>query len=184
MCKRLKMMRKRYTTVIVLTPYQDKSFQIVSNCHSNVLSVYPSFPILQFFRHTLRFGAEELVYFQNQYRLSRQDPDRVLQCRRYKEEQRKAATSLLILLIVARAVAVTFQSSMDVDMAHLRATRNGVYSSLFRAKASGGHSKAGETRDAQFMLKFVGFALISVTPARPGVCKCPPPQLPVSQSPF
>ena len=61
---------------------------------------------------------------------------------------------------------------------------NGVYSSLFRAKASGGHSKARETRDAQFMQKFVGFALIGVTPARSRVCKCPPPQIPVSQSPF
>ena len=30
---------------------------------------------------------------------------------------------------------------------------NGVYSSLFRAKASGGHSKARETRDAQFLQK-------------------------------
>ena len=59
-----------------------------------------------------------------------------------------------------------------------------LYSSLFRAKASGGHSKAQETRDAQFMQKFVGFALIGVTPARPRVCKCPLPQIPVSQSPF
>ena len=32
------------------------------------------------FRHALGFSAEELVYFQNQYRLSRQDPDRILQC--------------------------------------------------------------------------------------------------------
>ena len=58
--------------------------------------------------------------------------------------------------------------------------RNGVYSSLFCVKGSGGHSKARETRDAQFMQKFVGFALIGVTPARPQVCKCPPPQIPVS----
>ena len=32
-----------------------------------------------------------------------------------------------------------------------RQRTNGVYSSLFRAQASGGHSKARETRDAQFM---------------------------------
>ena len=61
---------------------------------------------------------------------------------------------------------------------------NGVYSSSFRAKASGGHSKARETRDAQFLQKFTRFALITVTLARPRVCKCPPPQIPVSQSPF
>ena len=61
---------------------------------------------------------------------------------------------------------------------------NGVYSSLFRAKASGGHSKARETRDAQFLQKFTWFALIAVTSARPRVCKCPPPRIPVSQSPF
>ena len=51
---------------------------------------------------------------------------------------------------------------------------NGVYSSLFRAKASGGHSKARETRDAQFLQKVTRFALISVGPARPRPCKCPP----------
>ena len=61
---------------------------------------------------------------------------------------------------------------------------NGVYSSLFRAKASGGHSKTRETRDAQFLQKFTRFALIAVTSARPRVCKCPPPRIPVSQSPF
>ena len=54
-------------------------------------------------------------------------------------------------------------------------TCNGVYSSLFHAKESGGHSKARETRDAQFLQKFTRFALISVTPTRPRVCKCPPP---------
>ena len=61
---------------------------------------------------------------------------------------------------------------------------NGVYSSLFRAKASGEHSKARETRDAQFLQKVTRFALIGVGPARPRPCKCPPPQIPVSQSPF
>ena len=61
---------------------------------------------------------------------------------------------------------------------------NGVYSSLFHAKASGGHSKTRETRDAQFLRKFTRFALIAVTSARPRACKCPPPQIPVSQSPF
>ena len=61
---------------------------------------------------------------------------------------------------------------------------NGVYSSLFRAKASGGHSKARETRDAQFLQKFTRFALIAVTSNRPRVCKCPPPRVPVSQSTF
>ena len=61
---------------------------------------------------------------------------------------------------------------------------NGVYSSLFRAKASGGHSKARETRDAQFLQKVTRFALIGVGPARPRPCRCPPPQIPVSQSPF
>ena len=55
------------------------------------------------FRHALGFRAEELVYFQNQYRLSRQDPDRMLQMR-HKEEQRRAAACLLILLIVAQAL--------------------------------------------------------------------------------
>ena len=61
---------------------------------------------------------------------------------------------------------------------------NGVYSSLFRGKASGGHSKARETRDAQFLQKVAWFALIGAGPARPRPCKCPPPQIPVSQSPF
>ena len=61
---------------------------------------------------------------------------------------------------------------------------NGAYSSLFRAKASGGHSKARETRDAQLLQKVTRFALIGVGPARPRVCECPPPQIPVSQSPF
>ena len=61
---------------------------------------------------------------------------------------------------------------------------NGVYSSLFRGKASGGHSKARETRDAQFLQKVTRFALIGVGPARPRPCKCPPLQIPVSQSPF
>ena len=32
---------------------------------------------------------------------------------------------------------------------HVKFFKNGVYSSLFRAQASGGHSKARETRDAQ-----------------------------------
>ena len=61
---------------------------------------------------------------------------------------------------------------------------NGVYSSLFRAKASGGHSKARETRDAQFLQKFTRFALIGRGPAQPRVCKCPPLRIPLSQSPF
>ena len=56
-----------------------------------------------------------------------------------------------------------------------RILHNGVYSSLFRAKASGGHSKARETRDAQFLQKVTRFALIGVGPARPRPCKCPPP---------
>ena len=50
---------------------------------------------------------------------------------------------------------------------------NGVYSS-FRAKASGGQSKARETRDAQFLQKCTRFALIAVTSTRLRVCKCPP----------
>ena len=45
--------------------------------------------------------------------------------------------------------------------------RNGVYSSLFRTKASGGHSKARETRDAQFMQKFVGFTLEALASPAP-----------------
>ena len=61
---------------------------------------------------------------------------------------------------------------------------NGVYSSLFRTKASGGHWKAWETWDAQFLQKVTRFALIDVGAARPRVCKCPPSQIPVSQSPF
>ena len=62
---------------------------------------------------------------------------------------------------------------------------NGVYSSLFRAKASGGHSKARETRDAQFLQKITRFALIGRGLARPRrVCKCPPLRIPLSQSPF
>ena len=65
-----------------------------------------------------------------------------------------------------------------------RDTANGVYSSLFRGKASGGHSKARQTRDGQVLQKFARFALIAVTSARARVCKCPPPQIPVSQSPF
>ena len=63
-------------------------------------------------------------------------------------------------------------------------SNNGVYSSLCRAKASGGHSKARETRNAQFLQKFTRFALIGRGPARPRVCKCPPPRIPLSQSPF
>ena len=55
----------------------------------------------------------------------------------------------------------------------LRETSNGVYSSLFRTKASGGHSKARETRDAQFLQKFTRFALIGVSPA-----SAPPPPPP------
>ena len=61
---------------------------------------------------------------------------------------------------------------------------NGVYSFLFRAKASGGHSKARETRDAQFLQKFTRFALIGRGPARPRVCKCPLLRIPLSQSPI
>ena len=61
---------------------------------------------------------------------------------------------------------------------------NGVYSSLFRAKASGGHSKARETRDAPFLQKFTRFSLIGCGPAWPRVCKCPPPRIPLGQSPF
>ena len=79
------------------------------------------------------------------------------------------------------------QSSV-VDTEESRHNHNertyGIYSSLFRAKASGGHSKAREIRDAQFLQKFTRFALIVVTLARPRVCKCPPPQIPVSKSPF
>ena len=84
-------------------------------------------------------------------------------------------------------VEAVFIAAMKPELCCLKVEKkegNGVYSSLFRAKASGGHSKARETRDGQFMHKFVGFALIGVTPARPRVCKCPPPQIPVSQSPF
>ena len=66
----------------------------------------------------------------------------------------------------------------------LRFSTNGVYSSLFRAQASGGHSKARETRDAQFMQKFTLFSLVGFGPAQPRVCECPPPQIPLSQSPF
>ena len=62
--------------------------------------------------------------------------------------------------------------------------QNGVYSSSFRAQASGGHSKARETRDAPFMQKFTRFALLDLGPAQLRVCECPPPQIPVSQSPF
>ena len=40
------------------------------------------------------------------------------------------------------------------------------------------------TGNPQFLQKFTRFALIAVTSARPRVCKCPPPQIPVSQSPF
>ena len=47
-----------------------------------------------------------------------------------------------------------------------------------------GTLKSAGTRDAQFLQKFTRFALIAVTSARPRVCKCPPPQIPVSQSPF
>ena len=47
-----------------------------------------------------------------------------------------------------------------------------------------GTLKARETRDAQFMQKFTRFALIGLGPTRPLVCECPPPQIPVSQSPF
>ena len=61
---------------------------------------------------------------------------------------------------------------------------NGLYSSLFRAQASGGHSKARETRDAQFMQKFTRFALLGLGPAQPRVCECPQPQIPVSQRNF
>ena len=67
---------------------------------------------------------------------------------------------------------------------HLNAICNGIYSSLFRAQASGGHSKARETRDAEFMQKLIWFALIGLGRAQPRVCECPPPQIPVSQSPF
>ena len=75
-------------------------------------------------------------------------------------------------------------SRLSKDEKIMRGDKNGVYSSLFRAKASGGHSKARETRDAQFLQKFTRFALIGRGPARPRVCKCPPSRIPLSQSPF
>ena len=62
------------------------------------------------------------------------------------------------------------QTSEPVDKA-----LNGVYSILFRAKASGGHSKAREARDAQFLQKITRFALIGVGPARPD---CDPASVP------
>ena len=52
---------------------------------------------------------------------------------------------------------------------------NGVYSIISRTGKWGpGHAQ--ETRDAQFMQWFTQIALIGVTPARPQVCKCPPPE--------
>ena len=93
-----------------------RSVSTASKRRHNDMACYTSLPTPSKFKRSA-------FHFQNQYRLSRKDPDRVLQCRRYKEEQRRAAASLLILLIVAQAVAVTFQSSMHVDMAHLRVTK-------------------------------------------------------------
>ena len=62
---------------------------------------------------------------------------------------------------------------------------NGVYSSLFRAKASGDTQKRGKPEMRSSCRKScTRFALIGVGPARPRPCKCPPPQIPVSQSPF
>ena len=89
----------------------------------------------------------------------------------------KHNSTTLLLLLVARVCHVT----SNVPVIFLE---NGVYSSLFRGKASGGHSKGRETRDAQFLQKVTRFALTGVGPARPRPCKCPPPQIPVSQSPF
>ena len=77
---------------------------------------------------------------------------------------------------------------------------NGVYSSLFRTKASGGHSKglSKQCKSSDFLqeLRISGPEMRSscrksldlhwsvVGLARPRVCKCLPPQIPVSQSPF
>ena len=71
-------------------------------------------------------------------------------------------------------VSVSAKASLPMGSIHL----------YFARKASGGHSKARETRDAQFLQKFTRFALIGRGPARPRVCKCPPPRIPLSQSPF
>ena len=79
---------------------------------------------------------------------------------------------------------VRVYATWSVKRIHFCFWTNGVYSSLFRAQASGGHSKARETRDAQLMQKFTRFALLGLGPAQPRVCECPPPQIPVSQSPF
>ena len=50
---------------------------------------------------------------------------------------------------------------------------NGVYSSLFRAPASGGRSKSAENPRCAVMQKFTRFALISLGPAQPQMCECP-----------
>ena len=79
---------------------------------------------------------------------------------------------------------ILFHNKVITFSLFFKRSLNGVYSSLFRAKASGGHSKAREPRDPQFLQQVTRFALIGVGPAWPRVCKCPPPQIPVSQSPF
>ena len=101
---------------------------------------------------------------------------------RQTQNRQIARTSPLIsskALLLHELVTIVFQKLITGPE-----NRNGVYSSLFRAKASGGHSKARETRDGQFLQKFTRFALIAVTLAWLRVCKCPPPRIPVSQSPF
>ena len=50
----------------------------------------------------------------------------------------------------------------------------------FARKQVGDTQKRGKPK----LQKFTRFALICVTSARPWVCKCPLPQIPVSQSPF
>ena len=53
----------------------------------------------------------------------------------------------------------------------------------FARKQVGDTQKRGKP-EMQFMKKFTRFALLGLGPAQLRVCKCPPPQIPVSQSPF
>ena len=54
----------------------------------------------------------------------------------------------------------------------------------FARKQVGGTQKRGKPEMRSHMQNISRFALVSLGPAWPRVCKCPPPPIPVSQLPF
>ena len=79
------------------------------------------------------------------------------------EKVRNVSPTKISSFTVSLFVVVQFPKTVITDM--FLQQFNPVYSSLFRAKASGGHSEVWETRDAQFLQEVTRFALIGVGPA-------------------